>query len=65
MASVISEGVCRFVGIGFKASPHAAGHLVAGTWTVLLLSLPNDMQLHLFTSDVENVRVSPLDCNFR
>ena len=36
------------------------------SWTVLILcGLFNDMQLHFSTGDVENVRVFPLDRNFR
>src|ERR1700688_3861552 len=55
------------MGTEFQGAAKCSGTLryVAGIWTVLLLSLPNDMQLHLFTGDVENVRVFPLDCNFR
>jgi hypothetical protein len=48
-----------------RRHPQRDTQVVAGTWTILLLSLPNDTQLHFFTSDVENVRMFPLDCNFR
>jgi hypothetical protein len=37
----------------------------AGARTVLLLRFPNDMQLHFFAVDVENVGVPALDGDFR